>query len=64
MSGFTVRLPTQEEIDDHEQLNTTWVHMTNDAPWKPYSSEFATMRTALGLQWMGALNFTALSPEI
>ena len=47
MSGFTVRLPTQEEIDDHEQLNTTWVHMTNDAPWKPYSSEFATIEDSL-----------------
>ena len=64
MSGFTVTLPTQEEIDDHEQLNTTWVHMTKMHLGSPTLQSLLPLRIVLDLQWIEALNFITLSPEI
>ena len=47
MSGFTVRTPTQEEIEDHEQRQVKWVHMTSSQPWEPHSKAFAQVEDAL-----------------
>ena len=47
MSGFTVRTPTQEEIEDHEQRQVKWVHTTSSEPWEPHSEAFAQVEDAL-----------------
>ena len=39
MSGFTSRMPTDEEIQDYDQNFTTHIVMTSPTDWKPWSEE-------------------------
>ena len=47
MSGFTVGTPAQEEIEDHEQRQDKWVHMTSSEPWEPHLEAFPQVEDAL-----------------
>ena len=47
MSGFVVRLPTWEEIQDVEQQNVTHVHMTSNEPWSPTHSQYSKIEGTL-----------------
>ena len=47
MSGFTIREPTWEEIQDIEESKVTFVHMTSSQPWDPYSPHHADIEQAL-----------------
>ena len=38
MSGFTVRKPTLEELEDVDPHNVTHVHMTSSELWDPQSN--------------------------
>ncbi len=40
MSGFTVRTPTEEEVEDYDQVNVIHVQMTDDIPWAPQDAVF------------------------
>ncbi len=45
MSGFTVRKPTWEEVNDDEK--SIKVHMTSHAKWRPHSRSYAETETSL-----------------
>ena len=47
MSGFTVRKPTQDEIEDAEQLTCTHIYMTQEADWNPHDHVFQEHEEAL-----------------
>ena len=47
MSGFTVRTPTWEEVNDTEENNVTHVHMTLETPWDPTDDAFAADEQAI-----------------
>jgi hypothetical protein len=47
MSGFTARVPTWKEVNDHNQLNCTHVVMTSDAEWLPHDPKYKRREQAL-----------------
>ena len=47
MSGFVVRVPTWDEIQDVEQHNVTHVHMTSSDPWVPSHSQYSKIEGTL-----------------
>ena len=47
MSAFTVRMPTQEEIDDVEQVNCRHVTMTSELPWSPQDPKYSSKEDLL-----------------
>ena len=47
MSGFNIRIPTQEEIQDTEQINCTHVNMTVDSEWDPHSKDYKKLEASL-----------------
>ena len=47
MSGFTVRKPTWEEVNDTDQLNVVHVHMTNQLHWEPTDPVYASQEESL-----------------
>jgi hypothetical protein len=47
MSGFTSRMPMDEELQDYDQTFTTQVVMTTPSEWKPWSKEFKRIEAAL-----------------
>ena len=50
MSGFTSRIPTDEEIQDYDQNFTTHIVMTSPTDWKPWSKEWERIESALRAQ--------------
>jgi hypothetical protein len=50
MSGFTSRIPTDEEIQDYDQNFTTHIVMTSPTEWKPWSKEWERIESALRAQ--------------
>ena len=50
MSGFTTRMPTDEEIQDYDQNFTTHIVMTSPSEWKPHSEEWARIESSLRAQ--------------
>ena len=46
MSGFTVHVPTQEEITEGG-TNVSHVHMTSDLPWNPYDRTHSSVEGTL-----------------
>ena len=47
MSGFTVRVPTWEEINDLENPKLFHVHMTSSQPWDPHDKVHSTVEQSL-----------------
>ena len=47
MSGFLVRKPTWQEIQDVEQRDVFHVHMTSDAPWEPRDPNYQDLEHVL-----------------
>ena len=50
MSGFTTRIPTDEELQDFDQTFTTHIVMTSPTEWKPHSDEWNRIESALRAQ--------------
>ena len=50
MSGFTSRIPTDEESQDYDQNFTTHIVMTSPTEWKPWSKEWERIESALRAQ--------------
>jgi hypothetical protein len=44
MSGFTSRMPTDEELQDYNQTFTTHVVKTSPSEWKPWSKELTGLK--------------------
>ena len=64
MSGFETRLPTLEEIEDHEERNVTWVHFTSSEPWEPQAKIYAQVEEGLRDALVGGLIFTRRLPDL
>ena len=47
MSGFTTRIPSQEEIDDLHGTICHHVHMTAEAPWDPHDKTHRRLEDSL-----------------
>jgi hypothetical protein len=47
MSGFTVQIPTDTELNDKEQDFTTHINMTLTSEWGPAVIDFAAREVAL-----------------
>ena len=47
MSRFTVRIPTEAELNDKEQDFTTHLNMTSTTNWKPAEVDFTEKKAAL-----------------
>ena len=50
MSGFTSRMPTDEEIQDYDQNFTTHIVMTSPTDWQPWSKEWERIESSLRAQ--------------
>ena len=47
MSGFTVRMPTWDEVRDVEQHNVFHVHMTASEEWTPHTDQYSHIEGTL-----------------